>query len=188
MLLVWWVWSHCHELSTQDTSFRNSSNSSPTQILHKPPCQIMFKAPPWKTGISEVIPDHNLIFTDITAWVVTIHTEAAQGYGIGIITAIRGAAHNTYNPYIEVTAIDPAATHHTNHIADHPYIEVLSAHESRDHSRSCLWPSYKSSRQDSHRSYSHSSRSWGKPHLKKNPRLKIEDPHMSYYSSDEHSR
>ena len=62
-----------------------------------------------------------------------------------------------------------------------------SAYQSRDCSRSDSWPSYQSSRQDSHRSSSHSSRSWEKPHPKKNTRVKIEDPHMDYYSSNDHS-
>ena len=37
-----------------------------------------------------------------------------------------------------------------------------------------------------HRSHSLSSRSQGKPHPKKNPRVKVEDPHTDYYSSDDH--
>ena len=28
-------------------------------------------------------------------------------------------------PHIETAAIDPAMTHHINHIADHPHLEVL---------------------------------------------------------------
>ena len=32
-----------------------------------------------KTGTGEVDPDYNLIFTDITAQVTTIHTETTQG-------------------------------------------------------------------------------------------------------------
>ena len=62
----------------------------------------------------------------------------------------------------------------------------LSYH-SRDQSHSCSHPSYTSSRWDSHRSHLHSSSSWSKPHHKKNTRVKIEDPHMDYYSSDDHS-
>ena len=60
-----------------------------------------------------------------------------------------------------------------------------SAYHSRDDSRS--HPSYKSSRQVLHKSHSHSSRLQGKPHLKKNPQVKIEYLHMDYYSSDDHS-
>ena len=71
-----------------------------------------------KTGTGEVIPDHNLIFADITACTVMIHTEATQGHNIGIIAATTGAA-------CEATAIDPTMTHHIDHITDHPYIEVL---------------------------------------------------------------
>ena len=40
-----------------------------------------------KTGTGEIIADHNLVFTDITAQVVMTHTEATQGHDIGIIAA-----------------------------------------------------------------------------------------------------
>ena len=95
-----------------------------------------------KTRTGEVIPDHNLIFTDITAQVIMIHAEAAPGHDIGIITSIPGITHDAHTPHIEITAIDPAETHH-----------------SRDHSRSHSCPTYKSSRQDLHRSHSNSSKS-----------------------------
>ena len=39
------------------------------------------------TGTDKTVPDHNLIFTDIIAQVVMIHTEAAPGHNIGIIVA-----------------------------------------------------------------------------------------------------
>ena len=52
-----------------------------------------------------------------------------------------------------------------------------SACQSRDHSRSHSQPSYWSSRQDSHRSNSHSNRSWGKTPLRKKLRVKIKDLH-----------
>ena len=45
-----------------------------------------------KTGTGEANPDHNLIFTDIAAQVIVIHTEDAQGHNIGIIPATTGAA------------------------------------------------------------------------------------------------
>ena len=78
-----------------------------------------------KTGTGKVIPDHNLIFTDIAAWVVMILTEATPGPNLGIISATPGVAHNAQAPHIEITAIDPAIMHHINHTADHPCIEVL---------------------------------------------------------------
>ena len=78
-----------------------------------------------KTGTGEVDPDHNLIFADITAQVILIHTEAAQGDNIKIITATTGAAHDAHAPPTEVTAINPTTTHHTNHITDHQCMEVL---------------------------------------------------------------
>ena len=78
-----------------------------------------------KTGTGEAIPDHNLIFTDITASVFTIHTEANPGHEIGIIAATPGAAHNAHTPHIEVTAIDLTRTHHITLIAHQPHIEAL---------------------------------------------------------------
>ena len=136
-----------------------------------------------KTGTCQIDPDHNLTLTDITAQVITIHTEATCSHHIRIIAATTGAAHDAHTPPIKVTAINPAVAHYTNHITGHPHIEVLQLTTPEitvDHK-----PSYKSSKQDLHRS--HSSRSQGKPHLKKNPGVKVEDPPMEYYSSDEHS-
>ena len=77
-----------------------------------------------KTGTGKIDPDHNLIFTDITAQVVTIHTEATHSHNIWIITATTGAAHDAHAPPIEITAIIPATTYHTDHTAGHPCIEV----------------------------------------------------------------
>ena len=72
-----------------------------------------------KTGTGEVVPDHNLIFTDITVHIIMIHTEASPGHDIGIIAVTPGVAHDAHAPHIEITAINPAMTHHTNLIADH---------------------------------------------------------------------
>ena len=54
-----------------------------------------------------------------------IHTEATQGHNTGINAATTEAAHDTHAPPIEITAIDPTLTHHTNLIADHLHIELL---------------------------------------------------------------
>ena len=54
-----------------------------------------------------------------------IHTEATQGCNTRINAATTGAAHDSHASPIEVTAINPAMTHHTDHITDHPHIEVL---------------------------------------------------------------
>ena len=78
-----------------------------------------------KTETGKVNPDHNLIFTGIAARVIMIHTEAAQGHLIEIITATIGAAHNAHTPPTEVTAINITVTHHIINILDHPHIEVL---------------------------------------------------------------
>ena len=78
-----------------------------------------------KTRTGKVIPDHNLISTDITAQVIMIHTEADQGHDIGIIAATPGVAHNAHTPHIEITDINFDTTHHIVLIVDHPHIEVL---------------------------------------------------------------
>ena len=90
-------------------------------------------------------------------------------------------SHSTYRGYSHQSCHD---TPHQPHCRSSTHRSSLVYH-SRDYSRSHSWPSYKSSRQDLHRSYSHSSRWSGKPHLKKNLRVKTEDPHTDYYSSDE---
>ena len=137
-----------------------------------------------KAGTGEVVPGHNDIFTDIAAQVIMTHIEATPGHDTGIIATSPGVAHNAQVPHTWVTAIYPATTHHIDPTADHPHRSSSSYH-SRDQSRSCSHPSYKSSRRDLHRS--HSSRSQSKPHHKRNPRVKMEDPHMDYYSSDDRS-
>ena len=78
-----------------------------------------------KTGTGKIDPDHNLIFADIVAGVIVIHTEATSGLNIKIIIATIVVAYDTCTPLIEVTAIDLIVTHHINHITDAPHIEVL---------------------------------------------------------------
>ena len=78
-----------------------------------------------KTGTGKVVPCHNLIFTGNAAQVIMIHTEATPGHHIGVITATPGIVHNTQAPHIEIIAINPTMTHHTDPTADHPHTEVL---------------------------------------------------------------
>ena len=77
-----------------------------------------------KTGMGKVIPDTNLIFTDIAAQVIMTHTEATPGHDIGIIIATPGVTHDAQTLHIEITVSDPTTTYHTNFITDHPYIDV----------------------------------------------------------------
>ena len=79
-----------------------------------------------KTGKGEANPDHYLIFTDIAAQVIAIHTEATQGHNIGIIAATTVVAHDAHALPIEVTTINLAMTHHIDCTTDHPHIEVLN--------------------------------------------------------------
>ena len=77
-----------------------------------------------KTGTVKIIPDHNLIFTDITAQVIMTHTEATPGHNIGIIAATTRVAHDTHIPHIEITVTNPAVLHQTYLFSGHPHIEV----------------------------------------------------------------
>ena len=162
---------------------QNISNPDPTEA----PMPDQVQDTTMKTGTGEVIPDYNLILTDIAVRAIMIHTEATPGNSTGTIAATPGVTNDGHAPHIEIIAINPATAHHTDPIADCPHTEVLQLTTQRDHSRSHWCPSYKSSRWDLHRSQSHSSRSWSKPYIKKNLRVKMEDPHTNYYSSDDHS-
>ena len=130
-----------------------------------------------KTGIGKVIPDHNLIFTD-RGCSMSQHQDNGSH-------PRRSSQHShfTYRDYSHWSHCDtPHWPHHRS--STH---KSSSAYHSRGCGRSCSQPCYKSSRWDLHQSHSHSSRSWGKSHLKKNLKVKIKDPHMDYYSSDEYS-
>ena len=143
-----------------------TSKTSPTQTSQKLPCPGQVQGTTMKTGTGKVIPDHNLIFIDIAARVITIHTEATPGYDIGIIAATPGVAHETHAPHIEITAINPTTPEIIHHVHIHPtnlqgeictgHIHIPADHEANHISR----------------------RTWG---------VTIEDPHTDYYSSDEHS-
>ena len=78
-----------------------------------------------KIEIGEANPGHNLIFESIAAPVITIPTEVTQSHNTGIDAATIGAVHIYHAPPVEATAIDPAVTHHMDHIAYHPHIHVL---------------------------------------------------------------
>ena len=77
-----------------------------------------------KTGMGEVIPGHNHIFTDITAQVIMTLIEATPGHKTGIITTTPEVAHVTHIPNTEIRAINPAVTHHINCTTDHPHTEA----------------------------------------------------------------
>ena len=54
-----------------------------------------------------------------------ILAKTTQGHNTGIDAATIGAAQNDHTPTIEATTIDPTMTHHIDHLADYPHIEVL---------------------------------------------------------------
>ena len=71
-----------------------------------------------------VDPDHNLTTESIAAQVTMIPIEAALDHNPRIDAATTGAARNDFVPPIEATATNLTATHHIDHIADHPHIEA----------------------------------------------------------------
>ena len=63
-------------------------------------------------------------FTDIAAQVFMIHIKATPGHDTVITATTPEVAHDAHAPHTEITAIDPATTHHINSTADHPHTEV----------------------------------------------------------------
>ena len=72
---------------------------------------------------NKVDPDHILTIESITVCVLVIPIEATLDHNTGIDATTTGAAHNNLTQPIGVTAIDLSATHHINHITDHPHID-----------------------------------------------------------------
>ena len=70
-------------------------------------------------------PDHSHSFEDITTQVITVHIEATLDHNTRTDVTTAGAAHNDLTQPTEDAATDLTMTHHTDHIADHPHIEVL---------------------------------------------------------------
>ena len=82
-----------------------------------------------KTETDKAIPDHSLIFKDITAPAITLtshHIEAILDCNI-IDAAITEIAHDNLAPPTEDTATDLTMTHFTNHITDHLNTEAPQA-------------------------------------------------------------
>ena len=98
------------------------NNTNPDLVEVAPPDKVQDTT--MKTGTGEVVPGHNIIFTDITAHVIMTRTEAAPGHDIGIITATPGVACNAHAPHIGSTTINPTMTHYTDLITDNPHVEV----------------------------------------------------------------
>ena len=186
MLRVWWVWSHHHGLSTQDTCFRNPSKTSPTKTSQKPPYQIKFKAHCEDRDKQSRSRSHSHCYRDLSSSHHDLYRGCSRSWPRDNCSQPRSSSHCSCSTYRDYSH---QSHHDTPHLPRHRSSthRSSSAYHSSDHSRSYSHPSYKSSRWDSHRSHSHSSKSWGKPHIKENWRVKIEDPHTDYYSCDEHS-
>ena len=78
-----------------------------------------------KIKTDEADPDHSLTSKDTAAQTIVICIEANLDCNTRIDAAITEAAHDDLMQPTEDTATDLAVTHLTNHITDHPNIEVL---------------------------------------------------------------
>ena len=129
-----------------------------------------------KTGTGEAALDLSHISTDIAAQVSITHIEAIPNHDIGIITTITEVAHDTKALHTGVTSINPAVTHHLDHTRDHQHTEAH--HTTQEIKVTCIHVHPTNPQDEIHIGHAHSSRSQSNPHHKKNPRVKIEDPHM----------
>ena len=70
-------------------------------------------------------PDHSPTTKGIAFQVIMICIEATLDPRTNIDAATTEVAHDDFAQTTEGTATYPTVTHHTGHIADHPYIAVL---------------------------------------------------------------
>ena len=77
-----------------------------------------------RTETGEAVQGLSHVFTDTTAPVTRIPTEAIPDHDIGIIAIIIGVGHTTQTPHTGVTAINLAMTLHMDHTTDHPHTEA----------------------------------------------------------------
>ena len=137
------------------------------------------------TGAGKVIAGHSHISINITAQVDMIYIEAIPNHDIGIITITTEVAHTTPVLHTGVMTIDPTMTHNKDHTTDHPHTE---AHHTT--------PEIEATHVHVHHTYPHDKIHIGHictpvdheaNHItRRNARVKVEDPHTDYYSSDDH--
>ena len=148
--------------------------------------------PDWVQGTTMKIetvkanPGHSPTIKDIVAQVIMIHVEVTLDHSTRMDTATTGAAHDDLTQPTEVRATDLAMTHHTSHITDYPNIEafqVINPDITGDHIHD-----HPTNLQDIEVCWSdsYSSRVRRSSHPKKNMKVKTEDPHSDYYSSNDH--
>ena len=162
MLWVQWIWSHCHGLSTQDTSFRNPSNSP--QTSQKSPCQIKSETTTIKTETGKAnlrsqshfqrhhsSSHHNSYrsCSRLQHWDRCSHHRSMSRHSC---STHRGHSHRPHHD-----------TPHWSHCRSSQH-RSSSDHQSQHHSRSHSWPSYRSSRHKLCGSSSQFCRTSQKPH------------------------
>ena len=166
-----------HQIPPLGTSAKHHQSKS-----HKDHHTSLVSKTAMRTGIGEVIPGHSHISTATAAQVIMIHIEAIPDHDIRIITTTPEAVQDAPVPHTGTTAIDLSATHHINHTIGHahteahphttPEIEVAHVHV------------HPTGHQDK---IQVGTTCTPANHTTKNTRVKIEDPHTDYYSSDDHS-
>ena len=136
-----------------------------------------------RTVTGKVVPGHNHIFINPRDQVIMIHIEAIPDHDIGIIATITGVAHNAQVPHTRVIAIDPTMTHHINHTTDHSCTEAH--HHTNPETKVTHIHVHPTNPQDEVTiGHTHTPVDHDTNHI---TRVKIEDPHTDYYSSDDHS-
>ena len=134
-----------------------------------------------KTGTDVVSLGLNTILTDITARAIMTPTEAIHSHTTGITDDITGVVHDAHTQ--PLTHIILAMTLHHHRSSTHKSSSASSRDCSRSHSQSA----YKPTKKTSHQYSSHSRRSQGTTHTKRNSRVTIDDTQMDYCSLDDHS-
>ena len=105
---MWWIWTPCHGLSSQNTPFRHTEISTTDLAV----------GTTGKTKKEESGPDHSLDMANIIAPAVMICTEAAPNHSNGTDTTTIEAAQDVPIQHTKDTATGPAVTHHTGHTAN----------------------------------------------------------------------
>ena len=142
--------------------------------------------PDWAQGITrktekeDISPDHSLNTANIIAPAIMTCTEAAPECNNGTGTATMEAAQDDPIQHTRDTVAGYPMTHHTSHTTN-PTHHSSSGYHSQDSSGLQSWPPYQPSKHSSHQKGSHSSGSYcsqgnQKSHLRRNMKVKIEEP------------
>ena len=132
------------------------------------------------TGTNAADPDHNHIIKDATAKATITPTEAMLGHTTGTIGDITGVVYADYaqTRIHTIFAMTPHIKGHLHTGAHQLTHEITADHTFSQHTGQLRKP---------HQNSSHSRRSQGNTHTKRNSRVTIDDPQMDFYSSDDNS-